>query len=299
MGVDETVRKLTLENVQKLFEENGFQLLDEVYRGSKSKLNFKCSCGNISYTTVDNVRRGRKCAKCGFKRQVEKQKLDSSVVQKYVADHGCEVTTPYINFHSKMGFKCSCGNLFSTSFSHFKRGIRCSECAIKRSADAKRLDPNYVKEQFEKEGFKLIDSYTESGLKMRCVCQRGHKVQMDWEHFKLGNRCLQCHLEDNRGENHPNWNPELTKADRENKRRIEGIDEWRLSVFYRDGFTCLRCKCLGGKLHAHHIKNYADNKDLRTVVSNGATLCEDCHRGFHTRYGIKNTNEEQLAEYLR
>jgi hypothetical protein len=292
------VRKLTIENVQKIFEENGFQLLEDVYKGTKSKLKFKCSCGNISYTTVDNVRRGRKCAKCGFNRQIEKQKLDSSVVQKYVTDHGCQVTTPYINYHSKMGFKCFCGNNFSTSFSHFKRGVRCATCAIKRSADAKRLNPSYVKEQFENEGFQLLDDFTESGTRMRCICPRGHELSMDWEHFKLGNRCIQCHMDDHRGANHPNWNPELTQEDRENKRRIDGIDEWRLAVFHRDDFTCQKCKCRGGKLHAHHIRNYANNKDLRVVVNNGATLCEDCHRGFHGRYGHKNTNEEQLNEYL-
>lgn len=293
------VRKLTLENVQKLFEEKGFQLLDDVYGGTKSKLKYRCICGNISYTTVDNVRRNRKCADCGFKQQIEKQKLDSSVVLKYVSDHGCKITTSYVNYHSKMGFICTCGNDFTTSFAHFKRGGRCSECAIKRTADAKRLDSKYVKEQFENEGFRLIDEFTESSARMRCTCPRGHSLLMDWEHFKVGNRCIQCHLEDFRGENHPNWNPGLTQEFRENKRRrIDGIPEWRVSVFSRDDFTCQKCKSRGGKLHAHHIRNFADNKDLRVEVSNGSTLCADCHRDFHKHYGHRNTNEEQLKEYL-
>jgi hypothetical protein len=292
------VRKLTLEGVQKLFEDRGFQLLEDVYKGTKSKLKYKCVCGNISYTTVDNVKRGSKCIDCGVKLQAEKQKLDSSVVLTYVSEHGCKITTEYVNYHSKMGFICACGNEFTTTFAKFKRGDRCLACAIKRSADAKRLNPNYVKEQFEIEGFKLLERFTESKTKMRCVCSRGHELLVDWEHFKAGNRCRQCHLEDCRGENHPNWNPELSREDRENKRRIDGIEEWRLSVFYRDDFTCQKCNCRGGKLHAHHIKNYADNKDLRIVVGNGVTLCAECHRGFHSRYGHRNTNEEQLNEYL-
>lgn len=292
------MRKLTFEDVQKIFEDKGFQLLDDVYKGTKNKLKYRCTCGNISYTTVDNVKRGRKCPDCGFKQQVDKQRLDSSIVHKYVNDQGCNVTTPYINYHSKMGFICTCGNTFTMSFAKFKQGARCPVCAIKRSADAKRLDSMYVKEQFENDGFRLIDEFTDSGTRMRCVCPRGHELLIDWEHFKSGNRCPQCHIDDHRGENHPNWNPELTQSERENKRRIEGIDEWRLSVFYRDDFTCQKCKCRGGKLHAHHIRNYADNKSLRTVVSNGVTLCADCHRGFHSKFGHKNTNEEQLNEYL-
>lgn len=56
---------------------------------------------------------------------------------------------------------------------------------------------------------------------------------------------------------------------------------WRLSVYERDGFTCQSCNERGGKLNAHHIKPWATNPDLRFDVSNGVTLCEDCHRKLH------------------
>ena len=59
---------------------------------------------------------------------------------------------------------------------------------------------------------------------------------------------------------------------------------WRWSVFERDDFTCKKCKKRGGKLHADHIKRFSDFPKLRFVVSNGRTLCEDCHRETDT-YG--------------
>ena len=58
--------------------------------------------------------------------------------------------------------------------------------------------------------------------------------------------------------------------------------EWRTAVFIRDNHTCQKCglRCGGGKkiyLHAHHIKHFAKSPDLRYDISNGVTLCKNCH----------------------
>jgi hypothetical protein len=59
--------------------------------------------------------------------------------------------------------------------------------------------------------------------------------------------------------------------------------KWRKSVFERDIYTCTACGKIGGNLNAHHIKPYATYKELRYELSNGITLCEDCHKSFHKR----------------
>lgn len=55
---------------------------------------------------------------------------------------------------------------------------------------------------------------------------------------------------------------------------------WRESVFERDGYKCKgeNCETVSSKyVTAHHIKSFAKFPDLRFEVSNGITLCEDCH----------------------
>jgi hypothetical protein len=52
---------------------------------------------------------------------------------------------------------------------------------------------------------------------------------------------------------------------------------WRYAVFARDHFTCQLCMRKGEKINAHHIIRWADAPQLRFVVSNGITLCFDCH----------------------
>ena len=89
--------------------------------------------------------------------------------------------------------------------------------------------------------------------------------------------------------------------------RIRGraeYSDWRKAVFERDNFTCQCCGQYGGKLNAHHIRNFSDNENLRFDVNNGITLCSNCHslkseNGFHRLYGQHNNTKEQLDEYIK
>lgn len=68
--------------------------------------------------------------------------------------------------------------------------------------------------------------------------------------------------------------------ERERAGRANELTVWRKQVYARDGYACQRC---GGKgrIHAHHIKPWAEYPELRFDVSNGLTLCEDCHGKEH------------------
>lgn len=57
--------------------------------------------------------------------------------------------------------------------------------------------------------------------------------------------------------------------------------EWRAKVFLRDNFTCQVCREVGCFLHPHHIKSWAKYPKLRYEVSNGITLCVECHKEIH------------------
>ena len=53
---------------------------------------------------------------------------------------------------------------------------------------------------------------------------------------------------------------------------------WRSMVFERDDWTCQTCKVRGVYLEAHHIKSWTMYPELRYELSNGLTLCKNCHR---------------------
>lgn len=62
-----------------------------------------------------------------------------------------------------------------------------------------------------------------------------------------------------------------------NPRRLES---WGRKVRRRDGYKCVRCGETKG-LHAHHKKSFAKHSRFRYAMSNGETLCVDCHADEH------------------
>lgn len=85
----------------------------------------------------------------------------------------------------------------------------------------------------------------------------------------------------------------------ENKRIRNSIEFrlWREAVFARDNWICQKSGIKGGKLHPHHIKNFAEFPELRFAIDNGITLSEKAHKEFHKKYGYKNNTKEQLNEF--
>lgn len=107
-------------------------------------------------------------------------------------------------------------------------------------------------------------------------------------------RCFRCM---HKGELAYNWQGDITK----DKKRIRSSIEmhlWREAVFARDNWTCQKYGIKGGKLHPHHIQNFADFSKLRFAIDNGITLSEKAHREFHKKYGVRNNTKKQLEEFL-
>lgn len=82
------------------------------------------------------------------------------------------------------------------------------------------------------------------------------------------------------GDKNPNWKGGVTKEN-ERIRKSIAYKKWRSDVFARDNYTCQICKrkeTVSGKLEADHIKQFAKYPELRFDVSNGRTLCKECHK---------------------
>ena len=67
-------------------------------------------------------------------------------------------------------------------------------------------------------------------------------------------------------------------AERMGQRHTSEYKQWRFDVLMRDKFTCQDCgDARGGNLNAHHIQPFSTHPELRFEVSNGITVCNDCH----------------------
>ena len=77
------------------------------------------------------------------------------------------------------------------------------------------------------------------------------------------------------GENNPNWKGGISRAYKTGYYSME-YKKWRKGCMERDDFTCQRCG-EKGYLTVHHIKSFAKYPKLRFELTNGITLCENCH----------------------
>jgi len=68
-----------------------------------------------------------------------------------------------------------------------------------------------------------------------------------------------------RGDRHWAWKGGVTPKSVKDRNSGE-YKLWRKSVFERDDYTCQKCGKRGVYLHAHHIKPFALNEDLRFEI---------------------------------
>lgn len=78
------------------------------------------------------------------------------------------------------------------------------------------------------------------------------------------------------GKNHFRWKGGISRGYKTGYYSTE-YKNWRKAVFKRDGFACVDCG-YRGFITAHHLKSFAYFPELRYELSNGKTLCEECHK---------------------
>ena len=99
-------------------------------------------------------------------------------------------------------------------------------------------------------------------------------------------------------ENAYNWNPNLTDEERIIRRNTSEKTEFVKKALIRDNYTCQCCnKSLNHDGVVHHLNGWDNFKEQRYDVQNGITLCETCHKNFHSKYGYGNNTKEQFEEW--
>lgn len=223
-------------------------------------------------------------------------------VKKYFSDNGCELlSTEYVNSSTLLEYRCKCGGISKIRFFAFKRGQRqCKKCAAKQSAEKNRFTYNEVKNIFEEKGAVLLSKeYINTQTPLEYICPKcGEHAFMSLSNFQKGYNCSNCKRLRFKGENNPHYNPLLSDYDRQELGRYEeGYKAFRRSVFARDK-QCVICGASKNKI-VHHLDGYSENPEKRTDINNAVTLCEECHKKFHSKHGYGGNTKEQFNEFRK
>ena len=126
---------------------------------------------------------------------------------------------------------------------------------------------------------------------------RKSEIERSNHHFCSQECYSKWSSENKKGENNPNWNPNLTDKERQECRGIEGYSAFVKQVLRRDNYSCQITGKRDAKLEVHHLNCYSKFKEERTDINNGITLSKEIHRLFHKIYGNKHNTKEQFEEF--
>lgn len=90
-----------------------------------------------------------------------------------------------------------------------------------------------------------------------------------------------------RGAHNGNWRDGASRKNDLIRKSVEYLD-WKVAVFIRDNRQCVLCGS-EKRIEADHIKPFSTHPELRFDVSNGRTLCHDCHSKTDTYGNSKKT----------
>ena len=204
----------------------------------------------------------------------------------------CGKPTPTITRTGRMAKRDTCVACTSSATADFRRsGIRCRVCNQKTNktkisyqvcSDCQKFKArcpvcNSVMPKYRKRG------------KLRIACSNRCRKILHPTTSEQANKAQQTRRTRHVSKSHPN---KLARMSRE-------YAEWRNAVFERDNFTCQDCGAHSGNgktinLHPHHIKPFATYPKLRYEISNGKTLCSECHHRIHKHSFIGRPSRKQL-----
>jgi hypothetical protein len=306
-------KKITIEYVKEHLSHTPFKILSKEFINSKEKLEYLClDCNRTNFSTFGNLKKMKACPHCTIEKHRNSYSLNYDYVCSYFTKQGCVLLeNEYKNSKTRMKYKCTCGNVSTTTYDSFKSGKRCKNCMINNLSKKFRHDYAYVSRFFKEQGCELISNdYLNGRQKLDYICECGKESSISFNKFKAGQRCRDCRnrkIGDNHrgkehpersGANHPLWKSTKTDYERSLDRKFTGYKHWVKSVFERDDYTCQCCGQVGHNLNAHHLDGYEWCVDRRLDINNGVTLCSECHNFYHSIYGKSNVQREDFNVFM-
>jgi hypothetical protein len=298
--MDDMRKKLHVNKVRHECINRNIKFMDSVFNGVRARHNFFCVKHKKTYATNYNnlIQAGGCnlpcCATHEFKKYTLKEvkdKCDSINIEF--------IDKKYLGRTHKHKFKCiKHGEIYTKSLAdilHKDRVLRCCN-----------LDSKFRKYKLiaKKRGFMVLDSkYKNLDSKYATRCLRHNEVHQARlinivRANSQGIHCCWINMKRRSGDNHPNYNPNLTKQERLGNR--SKCKSWRFRIYKLFDNTCDACGSvglIGINRIAHHIESYMSNKKLRFDINNGACLCSECHDSFHKTYGYGNNTRAQYDEF--
>lgn len=191
-------RAYTTQEVIDIFEKGGCKFLDDVY-DYKKKINYMCSCGNLSTTIVSRFLKGCRCRNCQGPKIRAKHLYSYEEVKNKFAEHGCLlISREYKGHQYNLEFLCRCGKNGSKCLHSFMKNPFCKSCGRERVSGKNsprfkdNLEHKLKLKEIQQKSHSLLYSHLKSkGSKQKYTREKllGYNMETFRKYFY----------------NHPNW----------------------------------------------------------------------------------------------
>lgn len=320
---------IDIKNIIKEKSNGECELISLTYENSHTPLLLKCKCGNEFKRTWNKLRNSQYiCMQCIHKNYAKNYSSKIEKVIEFIESKNCKyIDGVYENVYSKLKLQCSCGEIFVKDFNHFRRGQnRCPKCGNESlKTSKKKYDLEFCRKKFADKGYTLLENqYINCTQPMKCICKRGHEVELKLMLFLRGQSgCHQCQVIEQSGEGH--WNYKGGESEVLDALR-KSIKEWKLQILKRDNYRCVITD-RHDQLEVHHLKSFmtivketCDELNLpllrkikdykesefeqilnlflsKHTLDVGVTLNIKVHEKFHSIYGKNDNTLEQFKEF--
>lgn len=275
---DEKIKK-----AKDLAKSHGGECLSEEYFGALTKLKLKCNKNHIWESTYNNfVNNKRWCKMCSHEKSALRYKNSNGLLdaKEYAVSRGGEcLSNEYINYSSKLKWKCAKGHLWESSYaSTVNNKGWCPNCAGKISKiETLENIKNYA---ILNGGECLSNEYVNSSTKLKWKCSKGHLWESSYASTVNNKRwCKICSFEQigNKNRNH------------------NGFEQAKQYAISKGGL------CLSEKYISNHKKlkwRCANKHEWEAVYSNvlnAKTWCPICA---NLEKSIKSRNGQGLKQAI-
>lgn len=290
----------TIQRVEKYVLENSeCELLSQDYKNAKQKLLFRCLCGNEFERNFNDFKnKKRNCPTCSYKNTGMINAATDEEIKNVAHSRGHVLLKRFSDKHfTKVDLMDGKGYKYRLVYTDYKQN-NIGVIFGGKNFFYKENIRNFFKRNAPE--FDLEEVYNgKHGSCVTFICDKGHRESKFFYNFRRGVRCRTCFYENNIGENHPRFKPELTNEDRISNRYLlygKSQRKWSRSVHEKNNFKCVICGS-NKNIEAHHLDSWNSAEEKRFDVKNGVTLCKSCHKEFHKKYGYGYNTKEQFIEH--
>jgi glutaredoxin len=187
-------KKLTIEDFQVIAKEHGGKCLSDQYLNYNIKLRWECAKGHVWEASVDSIRQGHWCRKCGTEKSASKRRksLEDMVLLAKRKNGKC-LSEKYIDNATKLKWQCEKGHIWEATPGHIQNGRWCPYCKRIKLADRFKGDFQEYKDIAKSKGGSCLSvSYVNALTKLMWQCKEGHIWEAVPSAIKRGTWCPIC-----------------------------------------------------------------------------------------------------------